>query len=65
MPCGAVGAGTVICSQFPERNHLESEYLLAQSADWWAECYKGVDAIIHTARYVTPADYPDSEKNAA
>ena len=51
--------------KFPDATILESEDLFAQSADWWEESCRGADAVIHAAWYVNPADYLDSEKNAA
>jgi len=54
-----------LASRFANAKILECEDLFAQSADDWAESCKGVDAIIHAAWYVNPADYLDSEKNAA
>lgn len=53
-----------LASSFAGATLLECEDLFAQSADDWAERCKGVDAIIHAAWYVNPADYLDSEKNA-
>lgn len=54
-----------LASRFANATLLECEDLFAQSADDWAESCKGVDVIIHAAWYVNPADYLDSEKNAA
>lgn len=50
---------------FPGSAIVECEDLFAQSAEWWAETCAGVNAIIHAAWYVNPADYLDSEQNAA
>jgi nucleoside-diphosphate-sugar epimerase len=58
-------AATALKSRVPGATALECEDLFAQSADWWAESCSGVEAIIHAAWYVNPADYLDSEKNAA
>lgn len=49
----------------PQAVIMECGDLFAQSADWWEQACAGVDAIIHAAWYVNPADYLDSEKNAA
>lgn len=58
-------AARTLAPRFANATILDCEDLFAQSADWWAESCKGVDAIIHAAWYVNPADYLDSEKNAA
>lgn len=54
-----------LASKFTQADILECEDLFAQSTDWWAERCEGSNAIIHAAWYVDPADYLDSEKNAA
>ena len=54
-----------LAEKFARATLLECEDLFAKSADDWAQSCKGVDAIIHAAWYVNPADYLDSEKNAA
>ncbi|MGJ8572099.1 MAG: NAD-dependent epimerase/dehydratase family protein [Hoeflea sp.] len=54
-----------LASRFASATVLECEDLFAQSTDYWVESCKGVDAIIHAAWYVNPADYLDSENNAA
>lgn len=54
-----------LARHYPEALILECDDLFAQSSDWWAESCAGVDAVIHAAWYVNPADYLDSEKNAA
>ncbi|WP_339762616.1 NAD(P)-dependent oxidoreductase [uncultured Hoeflea sp.] len=54
-----------LASRFADATILECEDLFAQSAGDWAESCRGADAIIHAAWYVDPADYLDSEKNAA
>lgn len=54
-----------LAARFPEATIVECQDLFAQSSDWWAETCEGVDAVVHAAWYVNPADYLDSEKNAA
>jgi len=59
------GAARSLAVSHPDATILMSEDLFAHSAAWWEESCRGVDAIIHAAWYVNPADYLDSEKNAA
>lgn len=54
-----------LAANYPDARIVTSEDLFAQSAPWWEETCRGVDAVIHAAWYVNPADYLDSERNAA
>jgi len=58
-------AARLLAKSYPDATILESEDLFAQSADWWEDRCRGADAVIHAAWYVNPADYLNSEKNAA
>ncbi|MEM5471644.1 NAD(P)-dependent oxidoreductase [Hoeflea sp. AS60] len=58
-------AASRLASMFPEATILECEDLFTQSTDWWEMSCNGADAVIHAAWYVNPADYLDSERNAA
>lgn len=57
-------AARQLAADRPDATILECDDVFAQSADWWAQACAGVDAIIHAAWYVNPADYLDSEQNA-
>lgn len=58
-------AAVRLASRFPDATVVQCQDLFAQSVDWWTEACEGVDAVVHAAWYVNPADYLDSEKNAA
>lgn len=51
--------------RWPDATILVSEDLFSETVAWWQESCSGVDAIIHAAWYVNPADYLDSKQNAA
>jgi len=54
-----------LAMRFPEATIIECDDLFTQSTDWWEASCNGADALIHAAWYVNPADYLDSEQNAA
>lgn len=54
-----------LAARFPDAAIVECQDLFAQSSDWWSETCSGVDGVVHAAWYVNPADYLDSEQNAA
>jgi nucleoside-diphosphate-sugar epimerase len=58
-------AAKLLATRFPDATILECEDLFTQSTSWWEASCKGADALIHAAWYVNPADYLDSEQNAA
>lgn len=64
-PVSRSPAVSKLASKFAQAKIFECDDLFAQSTDWWAERCEGIDAIVHAAWYVNPADYLDSEKNAA
>ena len=37
--------------------------LFAESADWWTDVFRGIDAVIHVAWYAEPGKYLESTKN--
>jgi len=42
---------------------IETKDLFAESTEWWADCCKGIDTIIHVAWYTKPGKYLLSDKN--
>lgn len=58
-------AAVRLAARLPDAAIVECDDLFAQPSDWWTETCRGVDAIVHAAWYVNPADYLDSELNAA
>lgn len=59
------GAASRLAGQTPDADIIQCDDVFAQTPQWWEQACKGVDAIIHAAWYVNPADYLDSEQNAA
>lgn len=57
------GTAKSLAEKYPDATIVESDDLFAESADWWEERSRGVDAVIHAAWYVNPADYLDSTEN--
>ncbi|WP_394691850.1 NAD-dependent epimerase/dehydratase family protein [Hoeflea sp.] len=57
-------AAARLASQFPDAEIVSCGDVFAQSPQWWEKACDGVNAIIHAAWYVNPADYLDSEQNA-
>lgn len=58
-------AAARLSAHFDDSRIVACDDLFAQSAAWWEQTCTGVDAVIHAAWYVNPADYLDSEQNAA
>jgi nucleoside-diphosphate-sugar epimerase len=58
-------AASKLAGLAPDAMIVPCDDVFARSPAWWEQTCDGVDAIIHAAWYVNPADYLDSEKNPA